>query len=224
MQSMCVPRILFGAVLVLSPGLALAQNDPSEAPIQQSQREQQQPGAHANAQPQLLPQDSSGVPGMTGQQMKDKIFLRKSAEGGIAEVKFGQLAAEKAGSEDVKTFGSRMVTDHTLLNDEMKPIADSIGVRLPKTMNKMDQAEYEKLSALTGDDFDKEYLADMVKDHRKDLREFHEEATSTNDPTLKAAVEKGEGIIREHTHMVMKIAREKGIAVPPPGKPNAPTP
>ena len=224
MQSMCVSRILLGVGLVLSPLLAFAQNDPSEAPMQQSQREQQQPGAHANAQPQQLPQDSSGVPGMTGQQMKDKIFLRKAAEGGIAEVKFGQLAAEKAGSDDVKAFGSKMVADHTLLNDEIKPIADSIGVRLPKTMNKMDQAEYEKLSALTGEEFDKEYLADMVKDHRKDLREFHEEANSTNEPALKAAVEKGEGVIREHTHMVMKIAREKGVAVLPPGKPSPPTP
>jgi putative membrane protein len=222
MQAMCVSRVLVGAAFVLSPMLAFAQNDPSEAPMQQTQREQQQPGAHANAQSQQLPQDSSGVPGMTGQQMKDKIFLRKSAEGGIAEVKFGQLAADKAGSEDVKTFGGKMVADHTLLNDEMKPIADSIGVRLPKAMNKMDQAEYDKLSALTGDEFDKEYLAEMVKDHRKDMREFHEEATSTNDPSLKAAVEKGEAVIREHTHMVMKLARDKGVAVPPPGKPGPP--
>ena len=202
---------------------AHAQADPSEAPLQETQREQQQPGSHNAPQQQQTQQNSTGIPGMTAQQMKDKMFLRRSTEGSIAEIRLGQLAADKATSEDVKTFGSRMVTDHTLLMNEMKPLADSIGVRLPKIMNKLDQAEYDRLSALSGDDFDKEYILSMVRDHRKDLREFHEEAAYTNDPTLRAAVETGEGILRDHTRMIMKMAREKGLIPPPPTHASVPS-
>jgi putative membrane protein len=142
------------------------------------------------------------------------MFLRKAAEGGMAEVKFGKLAAEKASSEDVKAFGQKMVDDHTVLNSEMASIADSMGVRLPKTINKEDQAEYDKLSGLSGSDFDTEYLTAMVKDHHQDLREFRMEVNDTQDPTLKETVERGEQVIREHTIMVDKLARDKGIPVP----------
>jgi putative membrane protein len=116
-----------------------------------------------------------------------------------------------------------MVDDHTMLDNEMAPIADSMGVRVPKTINKEDQAEYDKLNGLSGSEFDTEYLTQMVKAHRKDLREFRMEAANAQDQTLKDAVEKGEKIIHEHLTMVDKLARDKGIAMPPRGG-NRPAP
>jgi putative membrane protein len=117
-----------------------------------------------------------------------------------------------------------MVDDHTALNNEMAPIADSMGVRVPKTINKEDQAEYDKLSGLSGDAFDTEYLTLMVKDHRKDLREFRMEASTAQDQALRDAVEKGEKIIHDHLEMVNKLAREKGIVMPPHGGTRPATP
>src|SRR2546428_4507800 len=42
----------------------------------------------------------------------DKGFAMKAAEGGMAEVSIGQMAAQKATDADVKNFGNRMVNDH----------------------------------------------------------------------------------------------------------------
>jgi putative membrane protein len=159
-------------------------------------------------------QDSAPNSGDVGQVMQDKMFLRKAAEGGIAEVKLGQLAAQKGSSDDVKAFGQKMVDDHTRLNKEMAQVADSMGVMLPKSMNKEDQAEYDKLNALSGNDFDVEYLSFMVKDHHKDLHEFRIEAASHADPTLRDEVVKASAVIHEHTVMVDRLARAKGIPVP----------
>ena len=169
-------------------------------------------------------QDSAPNSGDVGQVMKDKIFLRKAAQGGMAEVKLGQLAAQKGSSEDVRAFGQRMVDDHTKLNNDMAPVADSMGVRLPKDLSKEDQAEYDKLSSLSGNDFDMEYLSFMVKDHHKDLREFRQEAARTTDPTLQTAVANATKVIHEHTVMVDKLAREKGIPVPQRGSVPNPAP
>jgi putative membrane protein len=161
-------------------------------------------------------QDSAPNSGDVGQVMQDKMFLRKAAEGGIAEVKLGQLAAQKAGSDDVKALGQKMVDDHTRLNAEIAQVADSMGVMLPKSMDKDDQAEYDKLDALSGEAFDKEYLTFMVKDHHKDLHAFRLEAASrTTDPALHDEVVKAQGIIHEHAVMVDKLARAKGVPVPP---------
>src|SRR3984957_13167880 len=119
-----------------------------------------------------------------------------------------------------------MVDDRTKLNNDVARVADAMGVMLPKEMNKEDQAEYDKLNALSGNDFDIEYLTFMVKDHHHDLHAFRIEAASPTDATLHNEVVKAQGIIHDHTVMVDKLARAKGIPVPSHGehKPNpAPT-
>jgi putative membrane protein len=202
--------ILLGTATVLSPVALFAQSDPMAPPASSTT-----PNLPGQAHPSTTSiQESTGMSSDASEVMKDKMFLRKAAAGGMAEVQLGQLATQKAGAQDVKDFGQKMVTDHTALNNEMGLIADSMGVTLPKKLNKEDQAEYDKLNALSGDDFDKEYVAFMVKDHHQDLREFRTEAASTSDPTLKAAVDKGSKVIYEHMIMIDKMAREKGIATP----------
>jgi putative membrane protein len=212
MKSSSVSIALFGAALLLPVSL-LAQFDPTAVPASQTQAnrpQQQSPSTTAM-------QDSGPNAGDVGQGMQDKMFLRKAAEGGLAEVEFGQLAVQRGASEEVKTFGQKMVDDHTKLNLEMAKVADGMGVRLPKSMNKDDQTEYEKLKTLSGNDFDMEYLAFMVKDHHKDLHEFRMEAASSTDPALHEAVVDAQNIIHDHTVMVDKIARAKGVPIPPRG-------
>ena len=93
---------------------------------------------------------------------KDKTFMKKAAKGGMMEVAMGQIAEQKGQSEDVKSFGKRMVTDHTKANDELKSIASKKGVQLPSK---------EHTTKWTSD---KAYIDMMVKDHEKDLAEFKE--------------------------------------------------
>src|SRR5580765_6214767 len=54
---------------------------------------------------------------------KDKTFMKKAAKGGMMEVTMGKMAEQNAQSDDVKSFGKRMVTDHSKANDELKSIA-----------------------------------------------------------------------------------------------------
>jgi putative membrane protein len=184
--------------------LVLAQS-PGQSPMQQNPANPGQPNSMPNSQ--MAPPDG-------GTQLQDRVFLQKASEGGLAEVQLGQLAAEKGNSAEVKQFGQKMVEDHTRLNEQMKPIGDTLGVNAPKHLNKVDQAEYDKLSGLSGDAFDQEYITDMVKDHRKDLHEFRREETATSNPELKQAVSQAEQVISQHLSMIQGIAQQKGIQVP----------
>jgi putative membrane protein len=202
--------LTFVGTAIVSPVLLLAQFDPMASPASQTQPNR--PGQQAPSTPAM--QDSAPNAGDLGQVMQDKMFIRKATEGGIAEVKLGQLAAQKGGSDEVKTFGQKMVDDHTKLNSALAQVADSVGVMLPKTMNKDDQAEYDKLDKLSGNDFDVEYLTFMVKGHHKDLHDFRMEAASPADQTLHEAVVKAASVIHEHAVMVDKLARARGVPVP----------
>jgi putative membrane protein len=159
-------------------------------------------------------QDSSGAPGDTGQQMRDKMFVRRAMEGGLAEIEMGKLAVQKSLSEDVKSFGQKMVDDHSRMNEEMAGVADSVGLKIPRKLGKDAQAEYDKLSSLAGEEFDKEYVAFMVKDHHTDLREFRMASSRTQDTALKTAADNGSRMIREHMTMADKMAEQRGISLP----------
>lgn len=143
----------------------------------------------------------------------DKDFTKKAMEGGNAEVSLGQLAQQKSNSADVKHFGEKMVTDHGKLNQDMTPIAQSLGVNPPSGTEMGDKAEAAKLKMMSGDSFDKAYIKEMVEDHRKDLADFKKEAATTTDPQLKKAAQHGVTVISEHLRMAEKIAQDHGVDV-----------
>lgn len=140
----------------------------------------------------------------------DKTFVKKAMEGGMAEVKLGELAAQKASSNDVKQFGQKMVDDHTKLNDQMKPIASTLGVEEPTDVSPMDKALQKRLEGLSGDAFDKAYMQAMVKDHRKDLMEFKKEASTGKSSAVKDAASQGAQVISQHLQMAEQIAQKVG--------------
>lgn len=221
-------RMWFAGTLLLAPlVMAAQQNDPGGMPTgpagasgntQGSANGQMTPGISRSNRPVSDLSNNGEGGGPDAQLVRDKMFLRKAAEGGLAEVKLGQLAADRGGSDEVKSFGRRMVEDHTKLNETLKPFGDAMGMILPKTPAKPQLGEYAKLSALSGIAFDQEYLAYMSRDHHMDLREFRLEAASTTDQELKDAVVKGRMLILEDTRMVDKLAVANGIAVPHPAR------
>jgi putative membrane protein len=115
----------------------------------------------------------------------DETFAKKAAEGGMAEVRLGQLAEERGSNPAVKNFGRRMVQDHSKAGNELKSTASKANVELPTEMGKSDQATYDRLSKLSGDAFDRAYARDMVRDHSKDVSEFQKEAKNGRDENIK---------------------------------------
>jgi putative membrane protein len=115
----------------------------------------------------------------------DETFAKKAAEGGMAEVKLGQLAEERGSNPAVKNFGRRMVQDHSKADNELKGAASKENMELPTEMDKSDQAAYDRLSKLSGDSFDRAYARDMVRDHSKDVAEFQKEAKNGRDENIR---------------------------------------
>jgi len=125
-------------------------------------------------------------------------FISKAAEGGMAEVELGKLAQQRGSNEAVKTFGKRMETDHSKINDELKTIAANKNVTWPTALNAKDQATMDRLSKLSGAEFDRAYMADMVRDHRADIAEFRREADHGTDPDVKNFAAKHLPTLQDH--------------------------
>jgi putative membrane protein len=124
-------------------------------------------------------------PPATQTAASDTTFAKKAAQGGMAEVKMGQLAQQKGTADSVKKFGARMVEDHSKAGTELKGVATQEKITLPTDMNAKDKATYDMLSKLSGAAFDRAYARYMVRDHEEDVAEFTKEANSGHNPAVK---------------------------------------
>jgi putative membrane protein len=150
------------------------------------------------------------TPSHGGVAPMDKKFMMEAAQGGMAEVKLGQLAAKNAASADVKQFGQRMVTDHSKANTELMQLAKQKHVMLPKTVGPKHQSHAKHLASLHGAAFDKAYMSHMVKDHVEDTEAFEKASKSCKDSDLKAWAAKTLPTLQEHLTMAKETAGKVG--------------
>ena len=161
-------------------------------------------GLGAAAQTSAMKSDSATA----GMDTADRAFVKKAAQGGMAEVELGKLATERASNPDVKKFGERMVNDHTKANDQLKEVASSKNVTLPKSLDAKDEATKKRLSSLSGAAFDRAYMTDMVTDHTKDVAEFRRESSSAKDAAVKDFATQTLPTLQDHLQEAKKIAPE----------------
>ncbi len=117
----------------------------------------------------------------------DREFMLQAAQGGMAEVRLGQLASERAVSDEVKQYGQRMVKEHTQVNSQLAQLATQKGVTLPQDVNANQKALRARLGQIPGRRFDRVYMNEAgIKSHAEQAALFQREAQQGQDPDVKA--------------------------------------
>jgi putative membrane protein len=142
----------------------------------------------------------------------DAKAIQDLAEANMAEVEAGKVAEQKSRNADVKKFAQHMVDDHGKMLQEVQQLAQSKGVDLPKAPKAKHQAALKKLEGLSGEQFDKVYMNEMVKDHQETVKEVEKIARSAKDPDVKNAAQKALPDIKEHLQEAQQIAGKTGAA------------
>jgi len=135
----------------------------------------------------------------------DQKFMLAAAQGGMTEVKLGELAAQNGDRADVKDFGQMMVRDHSAINADLKTLAAQKEVTLPDALDAKHQRLVNKLAALSGPAFDDAYIAAMMKGHKMDAKAFKSESEATTDPDVKGFVDKSLRVVQMHLDKIMTL-------------------
>jgi putative membrane protein len=135
----------------------------------------------------------------------DTDFMTKAAQGGMAEVELGKLAAAKAQNAEVKQFAQKMVADHGKANDELKALAGEKNFSMPVRLDAKHQSVVDKLNGLSGAEFDKAYVDAMLADHEEDVALFKSEADGGKDADVKAWAGKTLPSLQMHLDMIKGI-------------------
>jgi putative membrane protein len=136
----------------------------------------------------------------------DRKFFTNASQGGMMEVELGKIAAEKGTNPDVKTFGQRMVDDHSKANDQLKGLAAQKNVKLLDKLSPSKQQMVDKFNKLSGAAFDSSYMSHMVTDHKKDVAEFQKEAKSGKDSDVKAWAQSTLPTLQDHLKMAQETS------------------
>jgi len=140
----------------------------------------------------------------------DKMFLMRASESNLAEIQQSELAVNKSSNPKVRAFAQKMISDHEMLEDNLKIFFEQDSVTPAATLNADHQAEYAKLKGLKGADFDNEYIRSMDMDHHMALAAFDTVIQNTEDSELKRVAVSGRKVVEEHTKMVDKMLAKIG--------------
>jgi len=134
-------------------------------------------------------------------------FLTEAAQGSVAEVTLGKMAAEKGENAAVKDFGNRMVRDHSKAIEEAKVLATTAGVPLPTEMSEEAKALQQRLNNLAGAEFDRAYMDEMVNDHKKDIAAFEKQAEDGQNAQVKEWAKKMLPTLKEHLSLAQSAEK-----------------
>jgi putative membrane protein len=139
-----------------------------------------------------------------------KSFVEKAASGGLFEVQSSEIAKQKAKREDVRSFATTMIRDHTKANDQLKAAAQKAGQQVPQKMSKDHQAQLEKLKGANAGRFDQAYIDSQMKAHQEAVSLYQRFSRSGQDGELKSFATRTLPVLEQHQQMAKELQKASG--------------
>ena len=111
-------------------------------------------------------------------------FLMKAAQANMSEIDIARFAMQKSQNPDVKDYANMIQSDHTSALEDLTDLMKDRGISMPRTLNPETKMNIEKMTALSGADFDREFANMMVADHQKVIEMFRDEANIVENPDV----------------------------------------
>lgn len=152
---------------------------------------------------------------------EDLEFATKVAQGGIEEVRLGELAEQQAATPEVQQFGQRMVEDHSRSNEQLMQIMQGKGIELPQELPKAGQELLDELHQKSGVAFDQAYMEEMVRDHEAYIEEFQQYAETGKDSDLRRFAEQTLPVLEQHRRLAQQTQEQVTAAAEEGEQPDA---
>src|SRR5262252_7821650 len=142
-------------------------------------------------------------------------FLTRAMEMNIADIRMAELAVDRAQNPNVKDFAQMVIRDHNLSLARLRNLRDNrlassvagktdIDQKTAKSiadvsLTPQDQQTLDRLSKLSGADFDRDFMNTMIQDHREAIRvlEAQSKAHGANAGGQKPSTASGQNTTRE---------------------------
>lgn len=138
----------------------------------------------------------------------DDAFVKKANQGGLAEVKMGELAQQRAQNPEVKEFAQHLVSEHQQANTELQQLAQTKGMKVETEVGGKHKQTIDRLEKANGQEFDKKFMQAVVKEHKNDIKEFKKQAEKGKDADVKNWAQKTLPALEKHLQMAQQLEQK----------------
>jgi putative membrane protein len=186
---------------------------PSPTVLVQEGFGQSTPSVAPYNQPTLPDQGAAGPVHNFPHSFADQAFVKLMMERDASETQLGQLAQQRSQSDDIKQLAQKLVGNRTALDKQLKLMAHSLEVTVPNAPTKKDNQLIARLAALSGSQFDEEYLKAVAKSYRQNIKDFQIEAQNAQDPYLLYEVQQDVPAIAKYLQAIEDVARVHNVTI-----------
>jgi putative membrane protein len=131
----------------------------------------------------LVPQNQVAVSTTVA---NDVDFMSRASQFNATEIAMSRIAYQRAQSADVRQFAQNVITTHRRMSDNLDAIALRRNVSLAWTPSPAGSRAVDKLSGMSGSEFDRYYLAQIIADHDAGVALYSGQGTVATDVTLRS--------------------------------------
>jgi putative membrane protein len=137
----------------------------------------------------------------------NKEFVQNIASANQFEIQAGQMIQEKAQDQQIKDYAKQMVQDHQQAGDQLKPIAQAMGVDISsQQLNPVHQAKLQELQKKQGEDLEKCYIFGQAGMHLTQVLETSWRSQSASDPQLKQFLTQLQPKLQQHLQHAIQLS------------------
>ncbi|WP_162606309.1 DUF4142 domain-containing protein [Jiangella asiatica] len=133
---------------------------------------------------------------------QDQAFLVAAHQNNLAEIASGEAAVDQASTELVRAQGQILITDHTMLDESLRQVADAHGVQLPAEPTAEQQAQLADVTAQQGAAFDQAWTQLQIAAHQAALTLGEQEIQQGTAADVIALAEEAGPVIQKHLTML----------------------
>jgi putative membrane protein len=135
----------------------------------------------------------------------DANFVREAANVNQEEIALGRLALQHTQDPELKSYAEKLVADHTKADRALSPIAQKNKIQLPSEPGQSAKATQDELSTLTGSEFDRRFIQEMIRGHTQAIAQFERQSSQATDPELKRFIDQTLTDLRDHLRMAQDL-------------------
>lgn len=137
---------------------------------------------------------------------EDLRFLQRAAEYNQTDIQLGQAIVQKSDNSQLKTFGQRLVDDHTTANQQLIAIVAQTGATIPTMPNADQQQMLDRLNGLSGNDFNNAAIQNSIQVQERQANLYSQAAGNLHNSAVKSYAQQNLGMVQDELMQARQLS------------------
>ena len=125
-------------------------------------------------------------------------FVSSAIKGNREEIMMAQMAFQKSTNPQIKFLAQRLINDHQQMLQELQKLNGGNAMSNMNDSAAMNNNQAMANNNLSGNEFDRKWVSDMIMGHTKTINEFKAELGKTQNADVKNLITRSLPTISEH--------------------------